>query len=184
LNSLLNEAWKAVCDEPSDKLVLIYLADRANTKGQAWPHLPTISRETGLCKRTIMRTIERLATRGHLVVERKAGCSNRYTVHPVSHAHRGDTKSPVTLNGATRDTESPQPVTQSHQHPNPKGTIRERGRISPHRKRATWQLLRDEKSIKERLDSERESCKPNKALIESLRTELGKVRAEMTETRP
>lgn len=47
------------------------------------------------------------------------------------------------------------------------------------RKRETWQLLRDEKSLKDRLQTERESVKPDKELIESLKADLRQVRAEM-----
>src|SRR5438105_2454555 len=86
MNALLNSAWDAECDEPSDKLVLVNLADHANTKGNAWPHLKTVARETGLSPRTIAYALSRLETRGHLSVSRKAGCSHRYNVHPVTGA--------------------------------------------------------------------------------------------------
>ncbi|HEY5504108.1 MAG TPA: helix-turn-helix domain-containing protein [Sedimentisphaerales bacterium] len=50
MNALINAAWDAECDEPSDKLVLVYLADRANTVSRAWPHMKTIIRDTGLTR--------------------------------------------------------------------------------------------------------------------------------------
>ncbi|MGH7953565.1 MAG: helix-turn-helix domain-containing protein [Limisphaerales bacterium] len=78
MNALLNAAWDAVCDEPSDKLVLVYLADRANTKSKAWPHLPTIARHTGLGRSTIIEAVKRLEARGHLTVTRQQGCRNYY----------------------------------------------------------------------------------------------------------
>ena len=45
--------------------------------------------------------------------------------------------------------------------------------------RATWQLLNDEKALRERLASERESTKPDPALIESLKFKLRETREEM-----
>jgi DNA-binding transcriptional MocR family regulator len=179
VNALLNVAWDAACVEPSDKLVLVYLADRANVNSKAWPHLPTIARQTGLHRRTIMRALERLEAHGHMTVERKAGCSNRYTVHPTKDAPTGVTKSPVTQCHVTGVTKSPLPVTPRHQHPNPHRTINGTGKTSPRLKRENWQLLRDEESLTKRIKSEAEACNPDKDLIEALKTERRNVRDEM-----
>jgi DNA-binding IclR family transcriptional regulator len=93
VNALVNAAWQAACDEPSDKLVLVYLSDRANTKGNAWPHLPTIARQTGLSQRTIIRATDRLESLGYITVDRKQGCSNRYRIHPMLDARASDAAS-------------------------------------------------------------------------------------------
>ena len=152
MNALLNAAWDAECTEPSDKLVLVYLADRANLNGKAWPHLPTIARQTGLGKRTIIEVIKRLESRGHLTVERKAGCSNRYVVHPKVDARAGAAKAPA---AAARERCSHGTATSAATAPTsePHGTIKGNGRLAPRFKRENWQLLRDEKALKERLGS-------------------------------
>ncbi|HTX20609.1 MAG TPA: hypothetical protein VMD27_01945 [Candidatus Aquilonibacter sp.] len=47
------------------------------------------------------------------------------------------------------------------------------------KKREYWQLLRDEKTIKERLQSERENVKPDNKMIESLRYQLSEIKSEI-----
>ena len=54
----------------------------------------------------------------------------------------------------------------------------------PTRKRELWQLLLDEKATKARLEAERESTKPDAEIIESLRGELKKVKAEIRSLKP
>ena len=54
----------------------------------------------------------------------------------------------------------------------------------PARKREMWQLLLDEKALKTRLESERESTKPDKEIMDSLRGELKKVKAEIRSLKP
>lgn len=179
MNALLNAAWDAECTEPSDKLVLVNLADRANVNGKAWPHLPTIVRQTGLGRRTIIEATKRLESLGHLTVERKAGCSNRYIVHPKMDARASAAKAPVQPPHGRRAATAPLPVQPRHQHPNPNGTFKGNGRPAPRFKREGWQLLKDEKALRDRLDSERESCSPDKPLIEALKLKLREVRDEM-----
>jgi DNA-binding transcriptional MocR family regulator len=179
VNALLNAAWKADCAEPSDKLVLVYLADHANRASRAWPHLPTIARQTGLGRSTIIEAVKRLESRGHLTVSRRQGCSNSYTVHPCGDAPTSPVPKPVQPPVVTRPTIGLLPVQPQDQQPNHHGTFRGTGKTVPKFKRATWQLLRDEKNLKERLESEKESCNPDRELIESLKVELRKVRAEM-----
>lgn len=159
--------------------MLVYLSDRANATHRAWPHLPTIARQTGLHRRTIIRATERLEALGLITVERKPGCSNRYIIHTSKDARAGDTKSPVTPRHVTGDTTPPPPVTPRHQHPNHQGTHKGNGQPSPRFKRENWQLLKDEKALRDRLEAERESCKPDPQLIESLKASLRAVRTEM-----
>ena len=91
MNKLLDMAWKARCDTAADKLVLANLADRANRVGKCWPHLTRIAADCGLSKRACINSIARLERAGHLTVERRPGCGNRYIVHPKS----GEGCSPV-----------------------------------------------------------------------------------------
>lgn len=52
------------------------------------------------------------------------------------------------------------------------------------RPREFWQALRDEEALTKRITQERESAKPNAALLQSLKAERDKVRAEMTAQKP
>jgi hypothetical protein len=47
------------------------------------------------------------------------------------------------------------------------------------KKRETWQLLRDEKNLTERIRQEAQGTNPDKVLLESLKVERSKVRQEM-----
>jgi Helix-turn-helix domain len=179
LNACVNSAWKAKCDEPSDKLVLIYLADRANPTGKAWPHLPTIVRQTELGRRTVIEAIKRLEVRGHLTVTRAVGCSNSYIVHPVTDALTSAATAPVQQPHVTSAATAPLPVPPPHQHPNPHGTPKGTGKPAPKLKLEWWQLDRDEKSLTERIRKELGKDNPDKKLVESLKSKREKVRAEM-----
>ena len=96
LNAILAKAWEAQCDESSDKLVLVYLADRANANGKAWPHVPTIVRDTGLGRSTVIESMKRLESRKHVSVSRRRGCANKYTVHPRTSPATGLVGNPAT----------------------------------------------------------------------------------------
>jgi hypothetical protein len=67
--------------EPSDRLLLTYLAYRQGRNGKAWPAIRTIAKDLGLSTTTVQDSIGRLHQAG--VVERSSGkgCrANRYVV--------------------------------------------------------------------------------------------------------
>ena len=86
-----------------DRLVLLAIADAADDAGRnAWPSLATLSRRTGLDRRTVVRCVGRLVESGELERESaggmtgRGGVSNRYRVHvkpgqsaPTSEAEEG-----------------------------------------------------------------------------------------------
>lgn len=83
---------------PSDKLVLLALADAANDEeGHTW--IPLVSKvrlnragrpklnlcvKTSLAKRTVQMAIARLVDAGHITREEKSGIGVNYWVHPVT----------------------------------------------------------------------------------------------------
>jgi DNA-binding transcriptional MocR family regulator len=179
VNALINAAWIAECDEPSDKLVLVYLSDRANVNSKAWPHLPTIARQTGLGRRTVIEAMKRIEARGYVTVTRELGCSNSYIIHPVKDALTGAATALVRRTHATGAATAPLPVQPRHQHPNHHGISKGTGKAAPRFKRENWKLLRDEESLTKRIKSEAESCNPDKDLIEALKTERRNIRDEI-----
>lgn len=75
------EAWKVDC-EPSQKLVLLALADHANDETwKAWPSLGHLSKKTGLNRRTVSRCIEQLTKR------KLIGRINRGRESTIYHLH-------------------------------------------------------------------------------------------------
>jgi hypothetical protein len=43
--------------DPREKLILIILANYADPKGVCWPSMATLAKDTGYCRRTILRSI-------------------------------------------------------------------------------------------------------------------------------
>lgn len=75
--------WAHSRSEPTDRLVLLAIADCANDAGaEAYPSLATLTTKTGLHERSIQRSLNRLVGIGELTVQPRGGphgC-NRYRV--------------------------------------------------------------------------------------------------------
>lgn len=65
---------------PAERLVLIYLADKANGIRECWPSQQTIRDFTGLALRTIREVLPRLAERGLIRIVAKIGCATHYHI--------------------------------------------------------------------------------------------------------
>lgn len=83
-NDLITASW-AVPMPSAEKLVLIYLADRANDAGETWPAVSTIAKATGCSIRTVHRSLTALKKGGHISWTDWRGKSSRYRVHPCHH---------------------------------------------------------------------------------------------------
>lgn len=98
---------------PSEKLVLLSLADQANDTGtNCWPAVETIARRSGQSARTVRRSLASLEERGHLSRQHRGGTSTQYHIHPC-HCVTPDTVSPLTDWQDTPATVSTTPATVS-----------------------------------------------------------------------
>jgi hypothetical protein len=61
------------------RYVLLAIADRANSRGRAWPSLADLVRRTGLCRRTVVKCITEARRHGELLVEH-TGRHNFYEI--------------------------------------------------------------------------------------------------------
>lgn len=95
---------------PTQKLVLIALADQANDKGECWPGATSISKRTGLSDRTIRRAMRDLEDAGYLRTRFRSGHSSMFTVPLIHTPDRVSAPTPDSLSG-TPDTVSPPPRT-------------------------------------------------------------------------
>lgn len=102
---------------PTEKLVLLAIADHADGDGICWPGMRKVSEKTGFARRTVIRAVESLEASGLIVVERRrtgAGrqTSNRYLLQ----VGRSVTVSPGAVADVTRrsDRGSPGEVTEDH----------------------------------------------------------------------
>lgn len=68
---------------PSDRLVLLVLADRANGARFCWPSLPRIAGDTGLSARTVHTAVHRLAGAGLIRMELKGRLTHYHILRPA-----------------------------------------------------------------------------------------------------
>lgn len=77
----MNAAWSTQCS-PSEKLVLLALADWANDDGVCWPSIKKLSEKSSAGERSVQRAIKSLIAAGHLSREDRPGKGVLFTVHP------------------------------------------------------------------------------------------------------
>lgn len=99
---------------PTDRLVLLALADWANDQNRCWPSMPRIAEKTGLDGRTARRVMQRLEAAGFITTERRPGKGIRYTLHAAPDPGHGvpgpsvpGQRVPRTQSTGAPDTESP-----------------------------------------------------------------------------
>lgn len=81
-NPVLDQCWPLQIP-PTQKAVLISLADNANDAGECWPSQPKIAERTCLSERAVRDAIKALEASGHLVADRSNGRHTRYIVTPT-----------------------------------------------------------------------------------------------------
>lgn len=80
----LNHCWHLPHISPTQKLVLISLADQANDAGVCWPAVANIQSRTNLSRRAVQYAINALCEKGYLVIHRRGNNnSNWYDLSPV-----------------------------------------------------------------------------------------------------
>jgi len=71
---------------PTQKAVLISLADNANDEGVCWPSVARIAMRTCLSERAVQTAVRSLIDQRLLVINERAGRSSYYIVTPAGHA--------------------------------------------------------------------------------------------------
>ncbi|MBN9690696.1 MAG: helix-turn-helix domain-containing protein [Verrucomicrobia bacterium] len=112
-HALVKLAWDATCDNASEKVVLLALADRANADGKCWPGIDDIAARCSLQVRGVKGIIQRLEKSGHITVVRASGIVNKYTVHPCTPCTSAP-DAPVHEMHHTRAPDAPVPVHAVH----------------------------------------------------------------------
>ena len=101
----IRAAFEVVAGGPAAKLVLLALANRANSEGRTWPSVAVIAADTELHVRSIHRAIKVLVDAGLLEVIHRNGRPSVYVVLPMTLCH-----TPLTKTTKTYDTVSPEPI--------------------------------------------------------------------------
>lgn len=90
---------------PSEKIVLLALADQANDAGRnCWPSVPTIARRSSQGERTVRRALQSLESKGFLSIHHRTGTSSQY------HIHLRQSETPANLTGVCDGTPTPATV--------------------------------------------------------------------------
>ena len=123
---ILSACWRIDWLTPSQKLVLISLADQANDEGVCWPSVKTLGVRTCLSERAIRAALRSLEETGLLETDKRDGRSSYYTVTPANGAPR-QMAPPGTSCRAPRQMPPPTPANaapitineppENHQHP-------------------------------------------------------------------
>ncbi len=114
---------------PTQKSVLVSLADNANDQGHCWPSIDTICERTCLGRTSVIDAIKQLEIGGHISADRSNGRKTSYMLHPNQSATRtGERPQTSTPNG---------PVSKDNQYAKRTGTgggpVREADQTSPPR---------------------------------------------------
>jgi hypothetical protein len=79
---LISVVWSLEI-RPTDKLVLLALADNANDEGgRCYPSMRTLQQKTSLSNRAVRYSIKRLEKNGHLMTQNRNGHSLNFTLTP------------------------------------------------------------------------------------------------------
>lgn len=115
---------------PTQKAVLISLADNANDQGHCWPSIDTICERTCLGRTAVIDAIKELETAGHVSADRSNGRRTSYVIHPNQSASRTGERAQTSPAGvpvsdanqsATRTGPPNKPVRQTDQTSPPDG---------------------------------------------------------------
>lgn len=99
---------------PTDRLVMLALADHANDDGFCYPSVGRLTKRTGLGERTVQKAIQRLAELGALEVRKNGGPKgvNIYiiTVAPPQQRHPRSSGTPAAKDVNPRSSGTPTPA--------------------------------------------------------------------------
>lgn len=76
---LMGAVWRLECG-PTEKLVLLALADSANDDGVCWPSVTELVSKSGLSERAVQKVVGGLSERGLVKVHRRYKQSNIYQI--------------------------------------------------------------------------------------------------------
>lgn len=116
---MLNWAFHLQMESPTDKLVLIALADHANHDGASWPSIARLCLFTALSERTVRTALRRLEADGLLQTVTENGRTNRYKLTPATTAPGDSCPPPRQLSPPTPAAPAPKPPITTNEPPSP-----------------------------------------------------------------
>lgn len=91
---VVGAVFEVECGNPTQKLVLVALAEHTDKfKAECWPSVTRLMKRCELCRQAVVHHLGELERKRLIVVTRKPGMSNRYSLKPVYHVdHHQSTK--------------------------------------------------------------------------------------------
>lgn len=89
-NRILTAAWGVRGLSPTQNIILVRLADRANNEGKCYPGHESIAEDCCLSERTVRNTLPTIQTEGHLTIREEVQRTTKgkarftYIVHPAT----------------------------------------------------------------------------------------------------
>jgi hypothetical protein len=168
---------------------------RVSRRGDCTESIKNIARGCRLAIGTVKKVLPFLVANNVLAKEKRTGQTSIFKVNPprewqVEPRPKGSpgqktTRYPKQTGPKANSHPSPPAQTTAHKGNPPEGNPL-KGEQSPEfavrnggNKREMWQLLNDEKSLRQRLTEERERINPDRELIGSLKNQLKQVKSEM-----
>jgi hypothetical protein len=155
---------------------------RVARRGDCFEAIPKMAIGCRLSIKTVKATIRTLTNSGVFEKQPRQGQTSILRLAPFSHWRQPSPKdTPGVICPDTQPKGYPShPAQKTPYKGNPsEGDPMKGERSSPAPKRELWQLLKDERTLKDRLQAERESVKPDQVMFESLRGQLRKVKDEI-----
>lgn len=85
---IMTNVWERSDINPTQKLVLLALADWANDEGLCWPSINRLASKTGIAGRSVQRVIRQLEDLGLVCREEVTGKGNKYWIlSPLTQCH-------------------------------------------------------------------------------------------------
>jgi DNA-binding MarR family transcriptional regulator len=87
---IMSLVWDATDISPTEKLMLLSLADHANDEGVCYPSAARLAKKTSLSERSVRSCVKRLSDAGWLVVSRNSGprgCNVFTITRPLQELH-------------------------------------------------------------------------------------------------
>ncbi len=118
---IMTACWPLQGMSPSQKAVLVSLADQANDDGVCWPSVGTLAMRTCLSERAVQTAIRWLQNVGLISIDERRGRSTVYRVTPAAYSppqevHPRKPRTPAANSPAPANAAPPPP---QHLHPTP-----------------------------------------------------------------
>ncbi len=124
---VMSEVWDDEELSPTEKFILISLADHADDQGYCYPSVARLVKRTGFSERTVQTAVKRLCEVGKLRIDQNAGPKgcNLFTVYPARVTQTAAARPPQELHPADSAPQQEMRAPPQQMRPTPAGAAPE-----------------------------------------------------------